>query len=87
MTYKYFAAEYYKLGFNTTCISYLKTPYNSQEKNPEKSPSHEWIELQIKKQSIEEINGYAWEYSVGVGCILGYNKTVCIDIDDCSDFS
>ena len=87
MTYKHFAAEYYKLGFNTTCISYLKTPYNSQEKNPEKSPSHEWIELQIKKQSIEEINGYAWEYSVGVGCILGYNKTVCIDIDDCSDYS
>lgn len=80
------AFRYYGLGFNVSCISYLKTPISIYEKNPEKSPSHDWKDLQIRHQRIEELENYLWDYSTGIGTILGSTGIVCIDIDECFDF-
>ncbi|MEX2565821.1 MAG: hypothetical protein WD431_07765 [Cyclobacteriaceae bacterium] len=83
---KEMALKYHDLGFNVSCISYLKTPYSINEKNPEKSPSHDWKEFQIRHQKIEELKNYEWDHSTGVGTLLGFTKIVCIDIDECFDF-
>ncbi len=76
---------YFQLGLNVTCLSYLKNRYN--QSNVNKAPSHKWRELQIRRQSGDELNEYKWQFSTGVGCVLGYNDFRCIDIDNCSDIS
>lgn len=87
MDYKDYAEKYYQLGFNIACLSYLKTKYNINESNPEKAPCHAWIDLQIRKQNVEEIDGLPWEYATGIGCILGKNRIKCIDVDNCNDLN
>jgi hypothetical protein len=84
--FKDLAYQYHKHGFNVSCISYLKTIYSINEKNPEKSPNHDWKYLQIRRQERGEIENFLWEYSTGIGAILGSNQIVCIDIDECFDF-
>lgn len=80
------ALRYYKLGFNISCISYLKTEFSVNEKNPEKSPSHSWKDLQVRRQNIAEIEKFPWEYSTGIGAVLGDTGYLCIDIDNCVDY-
>ena len=77
---------YYNLGLTPTCISYLKTPYNISETNPEKSPCHAWRRWQVRRPNIDEIINLQWENSNGIGAVLGYTSR-CIDIDNCTDLN
>ncbi len=79
------AIQYYELGLKPTCISYLKTKYNSKENNPEKSPCHPWKRWQIRKPDISEVKNLNWEFSNGIGAVLGLIHR-CIDIDNCDDY-
>jgi DNA polymerase III epsilon subunit-like protein len=79
------AIKYYELGLNPTCISYIKTKYNSKEKNPEKSPCHSWKRWQVRRPSLSEVTDINWDVSNGIGAVLG-NIHRCIDIDDCDDY-
>lgn len=83
------AQEYYNLGFIPTCISYLKTEYNIKENNPEKAPCHPWRRWQIRRPELKDITSLPWEYSSGIGAVLGNTRSYgkhhrCIDIDNCS---
>jgi DNA polymerase III epsilon subunit-like protein len=80
-----FAKKYYDLGLNPTCISYLKTKYNINEKNPQKSASHSWKRWQVRRPKIDEIINLDWNSSNGIGSVLGYIHR-CIDIDNCNDY-
>ena len=81
-----FAKDYYSLGINPTCVSYLKTKYNSEKhnKNPEKAPCHSWKKWQVRRPSLDDISNLNWEYSNGIGAVLGHSSR-CIDIDNCHD--
>ena len=85
---KDFAKEYYNFGLNPTCISYLKTTYNSEKhnNNPEKAPCHSWKRWQVRRPSLDEITNLNWVFSNGVGAVLGHSSK-CIDIDNCNDFN
>ena len=84
--YKDYAEEYFKLGLKPTCISYIKTKYNINETNPEKSPCHSWRRWQIRTPELTEIQNLPWGVSNGIGTVLGYTNR-CIDIDNCNDIS
>lgn len=81
---KEIANIYYNLGLTPTCISYLRTPYNISESNPEKSPCHSWRRWQVRRPRLEEVLNLQWRNSNGIGAVLGYSSR-CIDIDCCSD--
>lgn len=80
-----YAKQYYDLGLNPTCISYLKTKYNINEKNLQKAPSHSWRRWQVRRPNVGEILNLEWDSSSGIGSVLGYIHR-CIDIDNCNDF-
>lgn len=82
---KEYAKHYYELGLNPSCISYIKTKYNSKENNPEKSPSHSWKKWQVSRPSLEEVMELNWGVSNGIGAVLGHTSR-CIDIDNCNDY-
>ncbi len=86
MFYLDLAHRYSELGLKPTCISFLKTKYNIDERNPSKSPCHFWRHWQVKRQSMEEINSLPWNSASGIGTVLGFDMR-CIDIDNCSDES
>jgi hypothetical protein len=77
-----YAEQYFNLGLKPTCISYLKTKYNINETNPEKSPCHSWRRWQVRKPDLIEIQNLPWDQSSGIGTVLGYFNR-CIDIDNC----
>ncbi|NEW85101.1 MAG: hypothetical protein GZ094_22425 [Mariniphaga sp.] len=83
---KEYAKQYYELGLNPTCISYIKTKYNVKESNPEKSPCHAWKRWQVRRPMIDEVIQLNWEVSNGIGAVLGH-ATKCIDIDNCNDYN
>ncbi len=80
-----FAKKYYELGLNPTCISYIKTKYNINENNPPKAPNHSWKRWQVRRPLINEILNLDWNFSNGIGAVLGYTNR-CIDIDNCNDY-
>jgi hypothetical protein len=82
---KDYAELYYNLGLNPTCISYIKTKYNSKENNPEKSPSHSWKKWQVRRPTFSEVNDLNWKVSNGIGTVLGHSSR-CIDIDGCDSY-
>ncbi len=82
---KEYAHQYYELGLNPTCISYLKTKYNIRGKTQQKTPSHSWKRWQVRRPAFEEISSLDWETSNGIGAVLGFNSK-CIDIDNCDDY-
>lgn len=82
---KEYARKYYELGLNPTCISYIKTKYNINENNPQKSPCHAWKRWQIRRPLLEEVMDLNWNISSGIGSVLGH-ATRCIDIDNCNDY-
>ena len=82
---KEYAKQYYELGLNPTCISYIKTKYNVKENNPEKSPSHAWKRWQVRRPMIDEVMQLNWDVSNGIGAVLGH-ATKCLDIDNCNDY-
>lgn len=77
--------RYFQIGLNVTCLSYLKNRFNHT--NIDKAPSHKWRILQITRQLEEELKEYPWDFSSGIGCVLGFNDLRCIDIDNCSDIA
>lgn len=79
------AIDYYDLGLNPTCISYIKTKYNINENNPEKAPCHAWRRWQVRRPTLKEISDLNWDFSNGIGAVLGHT-TRCIDIDNCNDY-
>lgn len=80
-----YAKQYYELGLNPTCISYIKTKYNVKENNPEKSPCHAWKRWQVRRPMIDEVMQLNWDFSNGIGAVLGH-ATKCLDIDNCNDY-
>jgi hypothetical protein len=78
-----YANHLFKLGLNVTCISNERNEWNLLDNNLYKSPCHEWIRLQSKRQGVEELNSYNWENSIGIGAVLGFNNIMALDIDGC----
>jgi DNA polymerase III subunit epsilon len=80
-----YANLYYNFGFNVTCILGERRLYTDPGPNVLKSPSHEWLDLSSRRQSLEELHLYEWQNAVGIGVVLGFNELRALDIDDCSD--
>lgn len=70
---------YYNMGFNVThIIPYLN---EGKAKNPYKSPTNNRHILKNQRQTIAELNSFAWEISTGIGVVLGFNNLRAIDFD------
>jgi hypothetical protein len=80
---KTYADHFFKLELNVTCISSERNQWNLLDSNLFKSPCHEWISLQSKRQSEDELNSYNWDNSIGIGAVLGFNNLIALDIDGC----
>lgn len=77
------ALHYHNLGLNATCISNTVTEHNFYSKNILKVPCHKWKDLKSRRQSLDELQNYSWNTSVGVGAVAGYENLHLIDIDGC----
>jgi hypothetical protein len=67
---KEYAEYYFGLGFNVTCITNKKTPYNANSKRY-KAPSNATSEFFERRQTYSELLSYSWENSIGVGTMCG----------------
>ena len=83
INFKNLAEYYYELGLNVTCINNYVTKYNLKDKNILKTPSHDWESLTNNRQTKNELMSYDWESATGIGCVLGYNNLMALDIDGC----
>jgi len=77
------AKHYHSLGLNVTCIKNEINEFNILESNLLKSPCHDWLKFQEKKQSEEDLQSIDWTDATGVGVVLGYDGIMAIDIDNC----
>ncbi|MGY8914040.1 MAG: bifunctional DNA primase/polymerase, partial [Flavobacteriales bacterium] len=87
MYIKHLALQYYKLGFNITCISTTVSEFNFKTASSRKSPSHPWSHLQIERQCFEEFSSYDWDNAIGFGTVAGFRDIHVLDIDGCSNLN
>lgn len=80
-----YANYYYNIGFNVSHISSLSKNIDDYNIAQLKAPSHEWLSLTKRRQSLDEIKKLNWDEAIGIGVILGCNDIIAIDIDQCSD--
>lgn len=81
------ANYYYNMGFNVSHIEPLSDDFNERDVAYLKAPSHEWLHLIKRRQSLEELRAFDWINAIGIGVILGYNRVRAIDIDGSTDSS
>jgi DNA polymerase III epsilon subunit-like protein len=82
MDFLSFAKYYNNLGVN---ISYVKNDEEIEFNGYLKSPNDDFLKFTNTKQTVEYLEKIDWCNVSGIGCILGYNDLICIDIDNCFD--
>lgn len=83
---KLLAKHFFKLGLNITCITNYITEDNFYDANILKGPYHKWKHLKIDRQPLQELDGYDWSNSVGLGTVAGFESLHVLDIDGCSSY-
>jgi hypothetical protein len=86
---KYFdqALFYHSFGLNIICLGCQINMYNHNDNNLFKAPNHDFKSFKTDRQAKKELLEINWKNSIGIGCILGFENLVAIDIDGCNQIS
>ena len=81
---KYMALFYKYMGMNITQMKWSKSLKNA--KSFKEPINTNWETYKTIEQSIEELFSINWDYSAGLGLVLGYNNYRALDFDINGDF-
>ena len=82
---KYMALFYKYMGMNITQMKWSKSLKNA--KSFKEPINTNWETYKTIEQSIEELFSINWDYSAGLGLVLGYNNYRALDFDIYGDFA
>lgn len=82
---KYMALFYKYMGMNITQMKWSESLKNA--KSFKEPINTSWEAYKTIEQSIEELFSINWDYSAGLGLVLGYNNFRALDFDINGDFA
>ena len=82
---KYMALFYKYMGMNITQMKWSDSLKNA--KSFKEPINTSWEAYKTIEQSIEELFSINWDYSAGLGLVLGYNNFRALDFDINGDFA
>ena len=81
---RYMSLYYRIFGMNITQMKWSESLKNA--KSFKEPIDVEWGDLKFKEQSFADLLSFNWDYSAGIGLVLGYNNYRALDFDIKDDY-